>query len=324
MIRYALHSGRPHYTHQLAALVHASSPGADYRFVDDPIMADMIIVASRSDARTAAQHRKPVLLLEHGAGQSYVLPNGKRIDASGDEHPDPNVIAHLAPNIAAVEAARPYLPNATAHIIGSPWLAHLEATILPHRQPAPGLIVYMPHWNPPLHTAARGSWPWAAPILRTLHMTEPDLTVGYAPHPRHNLNPDKHPSTARLHLERHTHTAALTHASAILTDNTSMGWEAAALGIPTIWLQAPEYDNAADDGHGLRHPGPWHVPLTVHRTADDVLTTINDPTFWLAPSGTEHDHQPIRQAIYPTQNDLQALLHESLTNPNKTRTEVTA
>ena len=308
------YAGRPHYQQQLQAVIDLDTTGRITETPGDSIR--YALVASRADAR-AAHHTfgLPTILLEHGVGQSYIVGSLGRVDASGDTKPDPNVIAHLAPNQYAIDAAARNLPNATPHIIGSPWLHHLSvvrqtADRTWEREQRPTLVVYMPHWNPPLTPAARGSWPWAATILRAVahHVGPGNLT--YAPHPRHNMRPDTNRATRKIALARYHHREAIADATHIITDNTSMGWETMALGIPTIWLQPPAYDHAWQDGHGIRFPGPGHIPIVPARTPDDTLTQLDhyEPRW---------GQQYILDHLYPTQNNLPQRLTHALQTPNQ-------
>lgn len=314
-VNYRTFASRPHYQQQLDALARIINRECDCDLptvsVDDTT-PEAIIVASRVDARAAwHQHGLPIILLEHGAGQTYLLPDGTRVDGGGDTKPDPNIIAHLVPNRHAHQHTTHLYPNAAGHTVGSPWLHHLQTI---RRQPEPGLTVYMPHWNPPLTTAARGSWPWAAPILRHLH--DQGIRLAVSPHPRHNLNLTIHKATRNLNIPTISHQHAIQQATAIITDNTSMGWETMALGIPTIWLQTPAADTHWKTGHGLRYPGPGYISIPLNRTQHETLHTITH-------TRPGWGQQWIRNTLYPTQNNIHQQLHHTLTHPKQPQPEDT-
>jgi hypothetical protein len=71
--------------------------------------------------------------------------------------------------------------------------------------------------------------------------------------------------------------ALLPRLSALVVDNSSVGWEAAALGVPVVWLNQPAY--RPDVEHGLRFYGSAHYGRQVDhpgQVAGAVLEGLRD------------------------------------------------
>lgn len=109
-----------------ALVAHAASHGIAAR-VGLPGGDGPVLVAAIGDYKAAAQTRRRIALMEHGAGQSY----GGRAMASrsssyaGGDHRDAELFLHPGPHPAARDRAR--YPDARVEIVGSPFLDTIPA-----------------------------------------------------------------------------------------------------------------------------------------------------------------------------------------------------
>jgi hypothetical protein len=231
---------------------------------------DVFLVAAAGSIAACKDRR--VIYVEHGAGQSYV---GGRHAASypGGDHPA-NVIGYVCPSeqVALSWRGRP------AVAVGCPALDPLATA---GRGEA---VVFTFHWDAPLvcpeARSARSHYldhlhemvTWA----RETGRSRGDVIGTWHPRDRmaagiwRSLRVPAEPDPDRV----------LRQAALVIADNTSLTYEAAALGIPTIALNAPWYRRDVD--HGLRF---WsHVPgLQV----DDAYELIARPALeWITDERT--------------------------------------
>lgn len=220
---------------------------------------EWLLVASWSDAVGAAGRGRPLVYLEHGAGQAYGGDpwmagaagwSGAR--ARGLE----NVRLFLCPSETVAQRWRDVHP-APAVAIGCPKLdaAHRAlATDLPGHRPAVAITF---HWDCPLGPETRSAWPYwdrALPELVQWCRRHGVDVLGHG-HPRlwsriarrwQSLGVEPVADLAEV-LER---------ADVLVADNTSAMFEFASLDKPVVVLNAPWYRR--DVEHGLRF---WsHVP----------------------------------------------------------------
>jgi hypothetical protein len=221
----------------------------------------------------AACGDRAVVYVEHGAGQSYLGARSRHRESyPGGEHP-PNVIAYVCPNerVARAWHGRP------AIAVGCPALDGIESRAL-----GADAVVFTFHWDAPLVCPeARSARPHYLAHLHEMVSWVRDTTKGRAYplghwHPRdrwaegiwRNLRVPTEPDPDR----------ALEQAALVIACNTSFAYEAAALGIPTVALNAPWYRR--DVHHGLRF---WdHPPGLMVDDADELMALpvddwINDP-----------------------------------------------
>ena len=186
-----------------------------------------------------------IILLEHGAGQTY--RKGARVyDPSGDTRAVPSVTLYLATNDRIAEQMRPRLPNATIAVVGSPAVEHLW-----WEEVASNRITFAVHWASPLQIPEAGtSWPWSMRILRRLHELYGDRLLVHA-HPRIAYRVERDLRRARLDIEFEPEwDRAALDTSILVCDNSSIIWEADALGIGLVLMDPPNWNPNAD--HGLR------------------------------------------------------------------------
>lgn len=227
-----------------------SMPGTDY-----------VMVGSFYDIDRVQRHR--LIYVEHGAGQSY---NGCGDHAlteayahAGSRHPQ-RVIAYISPRISIAEAwGRPAFPA------GCPALDDLvdrhrtwdekSAAITFHwnaRTVAPEAMSARPHWLDHLHEIVSWLQDYGFTVIGHGHPRDHDAKGVWD-----NLEVDFWPNADEV----------LAHANLLIADNTSLMYEAAALHVPVIALNAPWYRE--DVHHGLRF---WDaVPGLAFSEIDDLI-----------------------------------------------------
>lgn len=253
-----LYSSLPHYRQHLEPIwraLPAEVRGREWgrgTWRSREVPADrLVLVASLADYTVVDP--RPVVLVEHGAGQTY---DGDPRSAGHGSYPGGSGLERVAlfvsPSTRVAERwARAYARTPTV-VAGSPWLDHLVAGAGSARA-AQDLrsVAFTFHWNCPLVPETRSTFPhyWRAlpQVVAELRGLGVDL-VGHA-HPR--AANDLMPIWRRLRvrwvpeLER-----VVAQAGVLVGDNTSALYEWAALDRPVVALNAPWYRRSVD--HGLR------------------------------------------------------------------------
>ena len=181
----------------------------------------------------------PVVLLEHGAGQHY-----GGVDASSMGATRTNVLLYLAPNPDCADRMATVLPNARTVAVGCPRLdRHLGRPDPPNGPPVVGLTW---HWPARTWPEAMWAWPHYRPYLPAL--AQGRTLVGHG-HPRimGRLIGDYRRAGVRVESDPETFLDSI---DLLVADNTSLLFEAAAVGIPVAVLDAPWYRRHVE--HGLR------------------------------------------------------------------------
>lgn len=211
----------------------------------------VVVVASYGDLRRA-QAVGPVVFVEHGAGQTYEAVNGDLPYYSGGAGRD-GVAVFLCPNerVAARNAAR--YPEARTVVVGSPrveWLATMpDVGAPPGDRPTVALTT---HWDCHVAPEARWAFPhyarsWEALARAADHPAGFGL-VGHA-HPR--AWSDMNAWYAQRGIVRLRHFDDVVSAADVLVaDNSSVLFEACAVGLRVVVCDAPWYRRDVD--HGLR------------------------------------------------------------------------
>lgn len=233
-----------------------------------PPLAEPVLVAGFADSLVMKPRR--VVLLEHGAGQSYVgTDSGSYAGGDGHEH----AILFLCPSetVAARWAAR--YPETRTAVVGCPKLDPWHARLRP-RTPSrfPSVAVTF-HWDCPIVPETRSAWHHYADALPKLHTAlavAGGELLGHA-HPR--LWGAVERVYRRENIERvRSFADVLDRADLLIADNTSALYEFASTGRPVLVLDAPWYRR--DVEHGLRF---WsHVPGHSIGRPDDLLAGVRD------------------------------------------------
>lgn len=211
-----------------------------------------IIVASSTDLQRV---EVPAVFVEHGAGQTYLDARHPEGYAGGPKRG--RVVLFICPSERVAEKNRKAYPKARSVVVGSPrleWLRRARGRFsLDSPPPSPLAPAISFHWNCRTSPEARWAWPHYQTLTDWL---EPDSIIGHG-HPR--SWPQLRRWWQAVGVETVDEFADVTlRASLYVVDNSSTMYEAAALGIPVVALNAPWYRR--DVHHGLRFwdliPGP--------------------------------------------------------------------
>lgn len=199
-----------------------------------PAARHPVIVAGAPDLPKVG--KRPVVFVEHGTGQTYSVPHSSY--AGGPDRQ--TVRLFLCPNQRVARANRDAYPSTPAVVVGSPrveWLARR----LPEIRERP---VVAWHWNCDLVPETRTAFPQYRRIL-------PELAgwIGHG-HPRIWGTVETAYKHARLEPVQWWADVIKAGPSVVVADNTSIQWEAVALGIPVVFVNASWYRR--DINHGLR------------------------------------------------------------------------
>ena len=221
---------------------------------DTPVLA-----ASWKDARTATRKGRPVILMEHGAGQSYI----------GVDHPSyvgaqdrTGVILYLAPNESAAGRHRAAHPDIPVEVVGCPKLDALAA--IP--RPTGHTVGLTHHWSTGICPETRPAFSHYAAVYPAL--AERFDVLGHA-HPR---DPGRQFWYRRNGIRYAPFfSAVVAEATVLVVDNSSVGAEWLALDRPVVWLNAPWYRRDVHHGGrfwdwaraGLEVNDPAELPIAV-------------------------------------------------------------
>jgi hypothetical protein len=214
----------PHYADHLAPVAALLPPDLD-----------VTLVAGHTDVVRASGK---VVLMQHGAGQSYSTDHRNYAGGKGNG----SVGLFLTPNEHSADRWRRAYPLTPVATVGCPKLDSL-----PTRSPTrPYPVVALSfHFDLPLFPETRSALAWYLPALREL--AERYTVIGTG-HPRRR-------DLARIYgkhgIEYVPDFAEVCRRADVLAfDNTSAGFEFAATGRPVVVMDAPWYRSEAR--HGLR------------------------------------------------------------------------
>lgn len=207
--------------------------------------AKRVLVASHRDFTSARRMGWGVALLEHGAGQSY---------SDGDSHPSypggskrEGIGLFLCTN-DDVARRNEALYGSRSVVVGSPRLSKLrKLRAAPRRQDRPTLALTF-HWDCRVSIESFWALPFYEKALVDLALSWPGKVIGHA-HPRVFAHVSSIYRSAGIEAVE-TFEEVVRRADVLSFDNTSAGFEAAALGIPVVVLDSPQYRTDVD--HGLR------------------------------------------------------------------------
>lgn len=225
---------QPQYEEHLEP-IRAAVGGRFVSRMDASYGSGLLCVASQRDLFVG---RRPAVFVEHGAGQTYSDANP---GYAGGEHRE-NVELFICPSERVAARNRARYPDARYAVVGCPkldkWAGH---EVTGHA------VAFAFHWACSISPETGTAWKYYETAIADV-VAEFDEVLGHG-HPR--IFPAlSAPYTAAgaepvAHLEE-----VFARASVLVVDNSSVGWEAMALGIPVVWLNAPQYRKNVE--HGLR------------------------------------------------------------------------
>lgn len=232
---------------------------------------------------------RPTVFVEHGAGQTYAgEPSMVRSPWYPGGADRDQVRLFVCPGEHVADANRAHYPDADYAVVGCPALDELY---IQRRDAVDGdrPFTVAVSFHARLKTAGGGScpefgWSWphfAAPIAELVHTVPQWRWLGHA-HPR--AWPLLHRWWSEIGAEPCADYAkAAREADVYVCDNSSTMYEMAALGVPVVVLNSPDYRR--DVHHGLRF---WEYadigpnvdePADLHQAICDATTT---PDRWQA------------------------------------------
>lgn len=205
-----------------------------------------VLVASYKDLKVC--HDKPCILVEHGASQTYLGPNGKPdrnpSNAGGEDRR--NVVLFICPNEECAQANRKWYPKVPSVVVGSTVLDRWHGVTLPEPDELTVCISFK--WPNSQCPEAFWAWPHYERFMPTLAAAFPKV-IGHA-HPR--AFGRLAPQYERAGIEPvRSFDEVLWRSSIFCMDNSSAMYEFAAIADrPVVALNSPKYRR--DVEHGLR------------------------------------------------------------------------
>jgi hypothetical protein len=223
------------------------------------------------------QCRRPCIYVEHGAGQTYLEVDDPSYNGSSGHE---QCILFLSPSETVAQRWRTRYPNVPVVAVGVPKLDHLHRTARRPRSATPIIAVTF-HSHASLLPETHGAWSSYDSALPELAAAYP-MMLGHG-HPR--LWRQLRPRWEALGVEPVDDlNEVFARANLLVADNTSALPEAASLGIPLLWLNAPWYRREVH--HGQRF---WEWP--------EGQVSCDEPGDLVAAVGRAlDDPQPVREA----------------------------
>lgn len=272
MIFYA---SLPHYFHHLYPIWHQYTPRLPFyvsrelveyaeKYIDPgwlyvwplPRGSYPVIVSSYQDYLSTKA--KPVIFVEHGAGQSYIgLDSGSYSGGSGRDR----TILFLVPNQRVAAVNQQVYPSIRNVVVGNPSLdflwskrQHPSANQQSSKHSPPSIVISF-HWDCTLLPETRSAFEYYRDTVSSIAISSQFRLIGHA-HPKATFLPHYYSKYNIPYVS--SWPDAVHDCDMLIVDNSSILYEAAALDIPTITLNAPWYRRTIH--HGLRFwdmvPGP--------------------------------------------------------------------
>lgn len=192
-----------------------------------------------------AARRRPIALVNHGAGQSYRGdPRAADHSAySGGGNRD-RVRLFIEPGWYAAAKTVAAAPDARVAVVGSPFLDPWHRGARPSGDGETVAVTF--HWNAKLCPETQWAWPWWKDAVAALAASGRYRLLGHA-HPR--AWPRLAPWWKSIGVEAAADWAnVLDRAALLAVDNSSAGPEFASTGRPIVWLNAPHYRRHVNHG----------------------------------------------------------------------------
>lgn len=251
---------------------------------------DPICVASFGDAKRARRALRPVVMMEHGAGQSYAGIESVTGSYVGSADRD-GVVLVLVPNEVAAARHRQAHPEIPVEVIGSPHLDDLTTI----DRPGDGVPCVSFHWDCQLVPETRSAWPEYVGQLDDLAAAHPGA-LGHA-HPRlfaHTVDfyraAGVEPVTEFADVVR--------RASVYVVDNSSTLFTFAALDRPVVVLNSRHYRR------NVHHGGRFWDWADIGVACNEPAELVDAVELALAdPADVAARRREIAAEIYPHRGD---------------------
>jgi hypothetical protein len=232
-------ASQSHYRDHLTPIWESLYPLNRGTFASSPaeIEANPVMVAGYRDLFMVKD--RPVILVEHGAGQVY---GSGKIAAHAGGRGRTSVRLFICPSERVAELNRQAYPEAASIAVGAPTMD------IYHRQPPKpdaGVVGIAFHWNAQVCPESRSAFLHYRGVLSRLARAREVIGHG---HPRIAA------SLKRFYPKVGIRWASLDEvyrrAEVLVVDNSSVGWEFMSLDRPVVWLNAPWYRRGVE--HGMR------------------------------------------------------------------------
>lgn len=247
-----------------------------------------VCVAAYNDLKRHAPEDRPLILFEHGSGQSY---SNKHTSYAGGVGYRKLVGLFVCPNNQAARRNKKQFPGCATAVVGSPKLD--QYVNAPAREPnSPPVIAISFHWESIVCPETRSSYKHYMDALPELAEVFGDRLLGHA-HPRFASTIG--PVYEKLGIEFVSEfDQVIQRADLYVVDNSSTLFEFAALDRPVVVMNAPWYRRSVN--HGLRFWEFADIGLQVDEPAD-LLPTIQ--TALERPENVEARRREIIREVYP-------------------------
>lgn len=261
----------PHYRDHLHDLWLALPEGVGGNLHNDTVFKGdtPVVVASWKDALTARRKGRPVILMEHGAGQTYQGVNHPSYVGASERE---GVMLYLAPSERCADEHRAVCPDIPVEVVGCPKLDAYINRFWPNA----AHVAVAHHWTCGIAPETRSAWPHFhaayGPVASALGDYGPTrLLIGHA-HPR-ALDKLSGPMQRKHMRVVPDFAGVVANARVLVVDNSSVGAEWLALDRPVVWLNAPWYRK--DVHHGGRF---WDWAQAGHQVdePEDLEAAIMD------------------------------------------------
>jgi hypothetical protein len=200
-----------------------------------PSVSNHVVVASYNDLRQV--YTRKVVFMEHGVGQTY----GDDLASYAGSRRRDGVVLFLNPNERVAEANYQTHPDVPGAVVGSPKMDPWWDAV-----PEGGVVGLSWHWDAQFVPEARTALPQYESVLTELGQRF--RCIGTA-HPRIANIAAQVYDAAGIPFTMDA-TELYRHASVLVCDNTTLGWEFIALDRPVVWCNAPWYRRQVQ--HGIR------------------------------------------------------------------------
>lgn len=254
-----------------------------------------IVCAAWGDAHVAQRTRRKIVLLEHGAGQSY--GSSRHTSYAGGRGRE-GVELFLFPNEAAAKRNRRFYPSSKSIVVGSPRVEELAKIPSPTGPPTVALSF---HWRctvaPETYTALDDFAPELEKARIDLEAAGVRL-LGHA-HPRIFTEAQRLYRAAGI-VTVESFEDVVRHAHVYAVDNSSTLFEFAALDRPVVVLNARQYRR--DVEHGLRFWTEASVGLNADpgELSSTLLAALEDPV------DVARSRRDVSDRVYPYRDGTSA------------------
>jgi hypothetical protein len=223
-----------------------------------------VIVAGYRDLLSA--NPRPVILLEHGAGQTY--GGGTPAHAGGRNRG--NVRLFICPSDRVAEMNQARYPHVPAAAVGTPVMDIHHRHLV---RPEAGTVGVAFHWNALTAPEARTAFPYFADSI--VRLSRERTVIGHG-HPR--MERFLRDFYARNGITWVPLDDLYRRAEVLVVDNSSVGWEFLSLDKPVVWLNAPWYRKDVEYGlrfwefadAGVQVDAPEELPFSVAEALVDL------------------------------------------------------